>query len=414
MVELPTPEPSTPAPPNAALRQFLTLVLSACLLLFFADAVVSLADDTLIVFFDLHILTLLRGTVFCLAMLVSVLVYILMGLTPMVPKRIFLPLTLFNPVVMLLSLLLAIFFYDRFERIAWVCSLWQVALAVFMLSWAQGRLRPRWPALEPDRLGSRGFSWANLSAFLLVNLLVLLPASIVYLAVCAALAVSHFSDGFLSLRPSGFTVQVRKYVRDDGKSIQLVPMAHVGERDFYHQLSHAFPTNAVVLMEGVTDSQNLLTNKVTYQRMAKSLGLSEQQEEFNPVQVEMVMADVDVAEFTTNTIGFLNLMMLVHGKGWNAENVFKLVSFSPPPHFERELWDDLLHKRNDHVLKEIQDRLSDPQPIVIPWGVAHMPGIAEGILASGFRLAETREQQVISFRSRPASSRGRLSKPVPR
>jgi hypothetical protein len=33
----------------------------------------------------------------------------------------------------------------------------------------------------------------------------------------------------------------------------------------------------------------------------------------------------------------------------------------------------------------------------VPWGAAHMPGIAREILKSGFHLAETREYVVIRF-----------------
>jgi hypothetical protein len=149
-------------------------------------------------------------------------------------------------------------------------SLCQVALGLGILCWAQGGLKCRWPLVGESLLGSRGFSWLNLSGFMLVNVFLLLPAVVVYLAVCAALAVDHFSEGFMALRPGGFTVQARKYVRNDGKSIQLVPMAHIGEADFYRKLSQSFPTNSVVLMEGVTDHSNLLTNKITYKRMARS------------------------------------------------------------------------------------------------------------------------------------------------
>jgi len=56
-------------------------------------------------------------------------------------------------------------------------------------------------------------------------------------------------------------------------------MAHIGEAAFYHQLSRSFPANSVVLMEGITDNRNLLTNVITYQRMATSLGVAEQEKE---------------------------------------------------------------------------------------------------------------------------------------
>jgi hypothetical protein len=394
------PPPLASAPPRepSPLRQVLAFLLSLCLGLFLADAVVSLVDDSLILLFDIHVLTAVRGTVFFFAILLAVVVYGLIGLTPMIPKRLFLPVTLFNPLGVLGVIPLAIYFHSRLQPISWIISCCQIIFGLGILCWAQGGLKVRWPLLPENQLGTRWFSWLNLSGFLALNLFVLLPAVAVYLAVCAALAVGHFSDGFLALRPSGFTVQVRKYLRNDGKTIQLVPMAHIGEADFYQRLSQSFPSNAVVLMEGVTDTGNLLTNSITYKRMATSLGLAEQHEAFHPVRAKLVMADVDVEQFTTNTIGFLNLVMLLHGKGLSAETVLKMLHYTPPPHFEEQLFDDLLGKRNRHVVEEIRARLPQSEHLIVPWGVAHMPGIAAEIQAFGFHLDETREYTVIRFR----------------
>ena len=211
------------------------------------------------------------------------------------------------------------------------------------------------------------------------------------------MAVDHFSEGFMILRPNGFSVQVRKYVRNDGKTIKLFPMSHIADAGFYQKVSQTFPTNSIILMEGVTDNQNLLTNKISYKRMAKSLGLSEQKVKFKPTRGEMVRADVDVDQFSTDTIDFLNLIMLVHVKGVNSENVLKLLQYSPPPHFEAGLFQDLLTKRNQHLLEEIESQLSQTDNIMVPWGVAHMPGIAREIQKSGFQLDETREYTVIRF-----------------
>jgi len=90
----------------------------------------------------------------------------------------------------------------------------------------------------------------------------------------------------------------------------------------------------------------------------------------------MERADVDVKEFTPNTIGFLNVVMRIHSKGLNAATLMELMSFSPPPGFEKELFDDLLRKRNRHLLDEMQRRLPETENIVVPWGAAHMPEIA--------------------------------------
>ena len=409
--EPPPPLPPQPGHKSGAVRQFLAILLSLCLGLFLADALVSLLDDSLVLLFRIHLLGTVSGILGFFAALMALVTYILMGITPMIPKRLFLPVTLFYPLGMLALFPVMIYFYPRLQQFSWLVSLCQVVLGLSVLWWAQGGLKLCWPLVRQDRLGTRGFTWLNLCGFVLANLFVALPAVLVYLAVCAALAVGHFSEGFVALRPGGLMVRVRKYVRQDGKTVQLVPMAHVGEARFYQELSRSFPTNAVVLMEGVSDDKNLLTNNITYKRMAKSLGLAEQQEEFNPVQVEMVMADVDVSQFTPNTIGFLNLVMLVHGKGLTVENVMKLMQYSPPPQFEEKLLDDLVRKRNGHLLQELRDHLPQSDLIIVPWGAAHMPGISHGVQDAGFRLDETREYVVIRFRRAGAKSTSAGARP---
>ena len=380
------------------MRQLVALLLSLCLGLFLIDAVVSLVDDSLILFFDIHLLTLIRGIVFLFAMLMATVIYALMGLTPIIPKRLFIPVTLFNPIAGLLGVPFLIFFYSRIQQVAWVISFCQIVLGLCILYLLQGGFKFRWPAVTENQLEARRFSWLNLSVFLLVNVFVLLPAVVVYSVACAALAVNHFSEGFVALRPIGLTVQARNYARNDGKTIQLVPMAHIGDSTFYRQLSRSFPANATILLEGVTDNRNLLTNKITYKRMATSLGVAEQQNEFQP-RGNLVQADVDVEQFTTNTIDFLNLVMLVHSKGVNAETVPKLLGYSPPPHFGEQLMDDLLRKRNRQLLGKIHAQLSQSDSIIVPWGAAHIPEIAREIQKSGFRLTESREYLAIRFRS---------------
>jgi len=391
--------PLKPIQKSSALRRLFAILLSLGLGLFLADAIVSLLDDSLILFFDIHVLTIIRGITGLFAALMAIVIYGLMGLTPIIPKRVFLPVTLFNPVAGLVAIPLLIYSHGRIQQVAWVIAFCQVLVGLSILCWVRGGFTFHWPLVAESRLGGRSFSWRNLWVFLLVNVFGLLPAVIIYLVLCAALAVNHFSEGFVALRPGGFTVQVRKYVRSDGKTIQLIPMSHVAEPAFYRMLSQSFPTNSTVLMEGITDSRNLLTNKISYKRMATSLGLAEQQREFRPSQGELVRADVDVEQFATSTIDFLNLVMLIHSQGVNTENVLKLIRYSPPPHVEEQLLDDLLRKRNRHLLEEIHIRLSQSESIIVPWGAAHIPEIAREIQKSGFRLDETQEYMVIRFRS---------------
>ena len=141
-----------------------------------------------------------------------------------------------------------------------------------------------------------------------------------WLWIISAVASWHCTQTVLS-------VKVRKYVRNDGKTIELFPMAHIADAGFYQKVSQTFPTNSIILMEGVTDENNLLTNKITYKRMAKTLGLAEQHEKFKPTRGEMVMADVDVDQFSHDTIDLLNLAMLVHARGLTPGNVQKLMEY---------------------------------------------------------------------------------------
>jgi hypothetical protein len=103
----PLPPPSAPQPArrptSSSVRQPILILLNLFFLLFLTDALVSLVDDSLILILDRHTLTNLRGIVGTFDVLSAFAVYILMGITPLIPKRIFLPLSLFTPLSILLA-----------------------------------------------------------------------------------------------------------------------------------------------------------------------------------------------------------------------------------------------------------------------------------------------------------------------
>jgi hypothetical protein len=403
-----TPEPP-PIPPAISLappplppvrrsdaRQVLVVFLNVCLALFLADGILSLLDDSLNLGFGVHALALVRGIVAFLAVVAVLFAYLLTGVTLLVPKRIFLPLALFYLVAELLTLPWAIYFWDRMPWLEWTTSLVQVLFGCALL-YLTVRRSPRWPWLRAEDLAGPAFSWRNLGGFLVVNIFLLLPGVVAALGFSASAAVHHLSDGFVSLHPRGIYVQVRKYVRNDGKTIQLFPMTHVADGQFFQTVARSFPSNSVVLLEGVTDERHLLTNQISYQRMAKSLGLKEQHENFQPIQGNLVRADVDVDRFSSNTIDVLNLVMLIHTKGVNDQTVAQLTRYVPPPGFPASLLADLVGLRNRQLCAEIQRRLDETDYIVVPWGAAHMPGIAREIEKIGFHLTESRNYPAITF-----------------
>lgn len=394
------PAPGTP--PRGSLPATLATLLSLYVGLFLVSSVCSLLSDTLFLFFRIHLLTFVMAPLDFTVAVSSIGLYVAMGLTPRIPKRLFIPLACFLPLALAVTVPLLIHFHGSFAWIICAADLVQVGVGLAVVHQLQGGLRLRRPLVRPDHLKDRRFSWGHLLGFLAVNLFVLLPVALLYTVFCASMAVGHFSDGFVRLRPHGITVQARTYRRDDGKTVRLFPMAHVADLGFYRTLSDAFTDKSIVLLEGVTDDHGLLTNSISYKRMARAIGAAEQGEAFNPRGI-LVPADVDISVFHTNTIGLLNLVMLVHAKGPRPDIVLQLLQSTPEPGFEKQLFDDLLHRRNLHVIAELRERLESAEEFVLPWGAAHMPGIAGEIEKLGFRAVETRDFTVLRFRRRAPS-----------
>jgi hypothetical protein len=322
-----------------------------------------------------------------------------MALTPMIPKRWFVPATLFIPAGMLATIPVSIYAFHRLMTASLAISLVQLILAVWILKKVQGRLSLRWPLVADERIEGRSFSWTNLASFVAANLFLLVPLTLAYLAICLSLAASHFSEGFLRLRPSGVILQARTYTRDDGRTIELIPMMHVGKSDFYSQVTKSFPSNSIALLEGVSDEKHLLEHKLSYKRLADSLGLAEQHEGFTPSESASRRADVDIDQFSKTTIEILNLVTQFYSEGLDRNVLVRMLMKSSDPKVGEQLWDDLLTKRNEHLLQEIQTELARTKTIVVPWGAMHMPGLAAEIEKSGFRVSKTRDFEVMNFRS---------------
>jgi hypothetical protein len=410
VVASPPPLIAAPLPPThggaAAGRQLLAHLLSVLLVLFVASGLASVVDDACVLLLGSHLFTTISGMVSGLTLLVVLLVYGLLGLTPLVPKRLVLPVVGLIGASFLAALPTAIYAYSWILKVDLITACLTVALGLGLLRWLHDGWKFGWPLVADNQLGARSFSWWHLAAFVLLNLFVVLPATVAYMGGCASLAVSHFTDGFVTLRPSGVVLQARKYLRDDGRTIVLFPMSHIAESDFYRSVEQSVTSNSVVLLEGVRDSQNLLTNHISYQRAAKALHLAEQHEDFELKQGRLVPADVDVREFSSNTIAVLNLVTLVHSQGLNPHTLSILLQFTPSEAVEQQLLEDLLLKRNQHLLQELFARLPEADSFIIPWGAAHMSGLAKEIKKSGFHLVGTRDYVSIRFGGKPGASGG--------
>ena len=143
------------------MRNLLTILLSLCLGLFLVDAAVSLIDDSLILIFGIHWFSILRELTSFFVFFMAFGIYVLMGLTPLVPKRLFLPIPLFCLATMLAVFPLAIYCFGRIPQVAVGLSVCQVMLGLVILNWSQGGLKFHWPLVPEARLGARRFSWVR-------------------------------------------------------------------------------------------------------------------------------------------------------------------------------------------------------------------------------------------------------------
>lgn len=383
----------TPKPARTGLATLLSLIL----LLFLGSGAIAVLDHSLLLFFQRQDFSAFNGLFMLLMLLTGIVGFGLMALSPAIPKRYFLPICLFVPVTHIGVLPLLVYFYQQAMWIVWIVAVCQLLLGLFILRRARQGLKLSWPLIPVARLNDRNFSWANLFAVTFAGAFVVLPALALYTGFSAQLAVDHFTDGFVSLRPSGISMQVRKYVRDDGGRITLVPMSHIGESDFYRDLAASFPEDSVILMEGVTDNQKLLKTGLDYSRAATAAGAVEQTTAFQP-RGEIVAADVDISTFSPTTLEMLHVAMLLHSKGVTPETLPMLMKPTPPG-LEQQLFEDLLTNRNRHLLDVIQQHLGKPGTIIVPWGAAHMPEIAREIQKSGFRMTESQEFMALRFGS---------------
>jgi hypothetical protein len=385
-----------PLPTHTGTPSLLANVLSLALALFVAVGVLGLLDDSLLLM-DRRELSGFRALMVLLMLPAGALLFLMIALCPRIPKKTFLPVALFIPVTSVAVLPLLVYFHEWFLWIGWAVSLAHVLLGMALIRRHRRGAKVSWPLIDDTQLAGQGFRWLHFGAVTGTGALVVLPALVGGVLVSATLAVDHFSDGFVALKPSGVSMQVRTYVRDDGRSVLLVPMSHVGEADFYQNLAASFPEDAVVLMEGVSDERKLLTPARGYSKMAEAIGVVEQQQAFKP-KGKLVAADVDMGEFSPATIELLKNAMLIHSKGITEETL-PLLMKPTPKGLEKQLMEDILTKRNQHVVRVLHDHLPHTEHIVVPWGAAHMPGIAREIEKSGFRLGETKDFLAIRFGS---------------
>jgi len=391
------------------------------IVLFLIDAGISLIDELLQASSSpLAFLTEIRFFVTSVVITLSMVLYACLGIDRRLPKRVFLPLTLFASWSALAMWPLSGFIAR--EAFGLTAAIGQVVLGVIviiLLRSLDGRNLLTEKQFQPPI-----FSLSNTLGFTAINLL-LTPFILIY----TSLAVTSYyleeqTAGFLRLSPVGIHMTERSYHLAQ-KEIRLAGMMHIGKEDYYEDLAKSIPTEGtIILAEGVTDQDRLLESQFNYSKLAGLIGLTSQDKMSlngnavkldgrgvagqvirEPGKPDIANADIDLNRFEPKTIEFLNALgRSLFGDKPLAEGLVDYNLWIEENMTEEGIagvMADILDKRNDAVIEGMIQTLKRYDTIVIPWGAMHMPAIEAAVLEQGFAPGKTQERLSLDFRTIP-------------
>jgi hypothetical protein len=205
----------------------------------------------------------------------------------------------------------------------------------------------------------------------------------------------------------------RRY-EDAGRRIRLVGMMHIGEEEGYRSLFQDLgraSSSTLVLTEGVSDSEGMLSGGLSYAPLADFLGLEEQRAiedyvegaagdgELDPIGPTFRNADLDVSDFDPRTIKWLGEVTEIYRGGDVISQLFEVYrEMQRDPEMAAIVFEDIVSSRNSHLIANIMNFRSDYEEIVVPWGALHLPGIEAAVEEMGFVRSSAAYVLLISWR----------------
>ena len=368
------------------------------ILLFFFDSVISLTDDVVIQVFGASTLHTLRSFFAFLPFALSFPLYFLTGTVTGFPKRILLPMALFQ-IWCGLFLALPLPIYLGMQHTNLLLSSIQLFISITAFIYLHQTTKKKiWFFTSAD-FSHMVFKFKRVFGFATANIIVVIPLIIVYLAVCMSLATSHLSRGFIRLDMDGISIEARTYAHQ-GRHLYLLPTFHIAESTFFRTLIESLPeSSTAVILEGVTDKHRLAPTGLNYRQLARRFGLEAQDNRIFLAWHTVQRCDVDISYFSPETRSFLNAVRRSM-KQWSSGNritafLASMLSPRPDPNL---LWQDLVEMRNRRVLECMHRLQAEYDNLLVPWGAAHMPGIEKEILKWGAVLKNRRRVKVLNWR----------------
>ncbi|MFZ2470152.1 MAG: hypothetical protein WAW54_17325 [Parvibaculum sedimenti] len=390
------------------------LFVSAWLLAFAADGVLSTLDDLSMGLGAFHGLTLLREIVAAIVLAFAVFVALILVFVPQVPKRIFVLPAVYAfwanlwgwPLAATAGQPLSSLPLD-FIQIA------LAALALYQVRKLSGRFLLRATDLPvKTHLVRRTFIALGV---VFLGLLVAMP---IVGAKLVASAVEEHTGGYIDFTSKGIEAHESVFTKD-GKTVRLIGMIRIGEGRFYRDLFASFPSDALVLVEGVSDEKGLLKGKFSYNHIAGALGLAEQsgiQAEWMakkagetaqkpaadaavPQVSNVIRADIDISDFSAKTVDFLREVGELYSAPsiWAAWRRIQSMSDRYTDKDVSAIYVELIDKRNAKLISTFDKNAGGCATVVIPWGAEHMPGIEKALRARGYAFQSRHALNVVEY-----------------
>lgn len=400
-------------------RRFLLAFANFFVVAYALDASVSVAESLIREATGLTWLGPLRNFVAGIVVVTSCVGLPLLALTPRLPISVFLPLFLSALWFMLGAPPVASFASADSYGLT-VCAIQLAFAAAAMLRIRTLNGGDGW-LFRAGMFDGPLFSARYMLAYTAALIVLAVPAALLTLASAAVSAIEFQTAGFVTFDSDGVSLDDRRYSRD-GREIRLVGMMHFGEPDAYREIFESFATvSTLILAEGISDEQGIINDPISYDAVARTLGLEQQQyvtnylsdgSEAEPSRwPEVRRADLDASDFAPETIEGLERI----GKVWADDSpLLALLTLVRNAKEEPEIWEslveDILDRRNETLVAAIDATVGEYERIVVPWGALHLPAIEEAIRDRGFEQVSSAQHRLISWATLIAFL---LEKPAP-
>lgn len=289
----------------------------------------------------------------------------------------------------------------------------QLAIAFGAFAWLRKRNRGdgfwlREPSIAADlQVAPRLFRFA------LIAIGIGLPLTLAYGALSFATWIAVETEHFVTLDLRGIELADRRYTRGD-REVRLVGMMHLGEEATYREITRSFlGAETIVLEEGVSDKDAVLENGLRYDKLAAELGLSAQRSlasyledhyAANPEAVEpgerplLRNADVDTSAFAPAT----HRVLARAARIWSGDDFLTAftelyVFLLENPEATETFYRDIIDRRNDHLMAQMDLALEQARRVIVPWGALHLPGIEQFVLELGFEQVSEARRHVVAW-----------------